>query len=129
MHKRLLAILALTAALGLITPSLMADRDKGKEKGKHHASKSFDDDDKNWERRDGYEYRTYGDHDGRPPGWSRGKKTGWGNCGLPPGQAKKYGCRTYTYEGRPHYYYQDEHGRIIVRRPIISVHGGVDIHP
>jgi hypothetical protein len=129
MGKHLLAIFALTAALGLVTPSLMADRDKGKEKEKHHASKNFDDDDRNWEHRDGFEYRTYGDHDGRPPGWSRGKKTGWGNCGLPPGQAKKYGCRTYIYEGRPHYYYQDEHGRIIVRRPIISVHGGVDIHP
>ncbi|HXE89385.1 MAG TPA: hypothetical protein VNK82_00310 [Terriglobales bacterium] len=27
-----------------------------------------------------------------PPGWSRGRKVGWGNCNLPPGQAKKYGC-------------------------------------
>ena len=30
-----------------------------------------------------------GDHDrddrGRPPGWSKGKKTGWGNCDVPPG--------------------------------------------
>jgi hypothetical protein len=67
--------------------------------------------------RDGYEYRVYSDRDGRPPGWGHGKKTGWGNCGLPPGQAKKYGCQTYTYEGRPHYYYQVELGRIIVRRP------------
>lgn len=44
----------------------------------------------------------------RPPGWGHGKKTGWGNCGLPPGQAKKYGCRTYVYEDRPHYYSQDK---------------------
>ncbi len=28
----------------------------------------------------------------RPPGWSKGKKTGWGNCDVPPGQVKKYGC-------------------------------------
>ena len=28
----------------------------------------------------------------RPPGWSRGRKTGWGRCDLPPGLAKKYGC-------------------------------------
>ena len=132
MGKRLLAILALTAALGLFTPTLMADHDKGdkdKGKGHNHAGKNFDDDDKRWEHRDGYEYRTYDDRDGHPPGWSRGKKTGWGNCGLPPGQAKKYGCRTYVYQGRPHYYYQDEQGRIIVRRPTISVHGGVDVHP
>lgn len=28
----------------------------------------------------------------RPPGWDRGRKTGWGACDLPPGQAKKAGC-------------------------------------
>ena len=27
---------------------------------------------------------------GRPPGWDEGRKTGWGNLGMPPGQAKKY---------------------------------------
>jgi hypothetical protein len=26
---------------------------------------------------------------GDPPGWSRGRKTGWGGLGMPPGQAKK----------------------------------------
>ena len=56
------------------------------------------------------------------------KKTGWGNCGLPPGQAKKYGCRSYTYQGVPHYY-QDEQGQIIVRRPLIEVHGSIDVIP
>ncbi len=30
--------------------------------------------------------------DDRPYGWSRGRKVGWGNCDLPPGLAKKYGC-------------------------------------
>jgi len=126
MCKQLLAILALVAVLGLGTPSLIADHgDKGE---KRLGNKHFDSDDQGWERRDGYEYRTYGDRDERPPGWSRGKKTGWGDCGLPPGQAKKYGCRSYSYRGRPHYYYRDEQGRIIVRRPIIEAHGGVVIH-
>jgi hypothetical protein len=46
---------------------------------------------------------------------------------MPPGQAKKYGCRTYVYQGRPHYYYQDNHGVIIVRRPSIVVGGTVVI--
>ncbi len=105
----------------------MADHGQHKGQGNPHANRRDDDDDR-WERRNGYEYRSYGDRDGRPPGWSHGKKTGWGDCRLPPGQAKKYGCRTYIYQGRPHYYYQDERGRIIVRRPIIEVHGGVDIH-
>jgi len=125
MSKRLLATLALVAALGWCAPALMADHgDKGK---KHqHGNKHFDEDnDQGWERRDGYEYRTYDQH---PPGWSHGKKTGWGNCGLPPGQAKKYGCQTYVYQGRPYYYYQDDVGRIVVRRPIIEIHGSLDIH-
>ena len=121
-----MAILTLVATLGLGAPVLRADHgDKGN--GHKHGNKAHDDDDQGWERRDGYEYRSYGD-DQRPPGWSRGKKTGWGNCGLPPGQAKKYGCQTYLYQGRPHYYYQDEVGRIIVRRPIIEVNGSVVIH-
>src|SRR5262249_43907249 len=124
MSRRSLAIFALVAALGLSTPALMAY--KGDKDKKHkHANKHGDDDDRGWERRDGYEYRVYGGGDGRPPGWSRGKKTGWKNCGLPPGQAKKYGCQTYVYEGRPHYYYQDELGLIVVRRPIIGAHGSV----
>jgi hypothetical protein len=29
--------------------------------------------------------------DGNPPGWSRGRKTGWGGAGAPPGQMKKQG--------------------------------------
>src|SRR5205823_12057382 len=24
--------------------------------------------------------------------WDKGKKTGWGNCDVPPGQVKKLGC-------------------------------------
>ncbi len=123
-----LAVFALIATLSLVPPTLMADHGQHKGQGNPHANRSVDKDDDRWERRDGYEYRSYGDRDGRPPGWSHGKKTGWGDCGMPPGQAKKYGCRTYLYQGRPHYYYQDERGRIIVRRPIIEVHGGVDIH-
>jgi hypothetical protein len=126
MGKRLLAICGLVAALGLSTPALADHGDKDKHK---HGNKQNDqDEDQGWDRRDGYEYRAYGGGDERPPGWNRGKKTGWGNCGLPPGQAKKYGCRTYVYEGRTHYYYQDEVGRIIVRRPILEVHGSVVIH-
>jgi hypothetical protein len=38
-----------------------------------------------------------GDHDRdsdekRPAGWDKGKKKGWGDCDVPPGQAKKQGC-------------------------------------
>lgn len=124
MYRRFLGLLLILAAL-LVTPSLMADRGK-KEKKTPHANK-VEKHSGGWERRDGYEYRVYSDRDERPPGWNRGNKTGWRDCGLPPGQAKKYGCRTYVYEGRRHYYYEDERGRIVVRRPVIEVHGSVDI--
>jgi hypothetical protein len=87
-----------------------------------------DRDDDRWERRGRYEYRAY-DRGGRPPGWARGRKVGWGYCGLPPGQARKYGCWSYLYGGRRYYYYHDDAGRIIVRRPTIIVHAGVDIVP
>lgn len=40
---------------------------------------------------------TFGD-DQRPRGWEKGKKTGWGDCDLPPGQAKKMGC-TSSWSG------------------------------
>ena len=137
MTKPVMAILALMVALGLGTPAAIADHgdhnrgDKHEHGNKHrHGNKHFDHDDgQGWERRGGYEYRSYGERDGRPPGWSQGRKTGWGNCGLPPGQAKKYGCRAYTYQGVPHYYYQDDRGAIIIRRPMIELHGTIDIVP
>ncbi len=44
----------------------------------HHAERHDDDD------RD--------DRFARPPGWSHGRKTGWGRCDAPPGLAKKEGC-------------------------------------
>ena len=111
--QRFLAVFALIAVLGLATPTVRADKDK--DKGNPHAQKNDDD---RWKRREGYEYRTY-DRDARPAGWSKGKKTGWGDCALPPGQAKKSGdCRMYTYQGRPHYYYQDDQGRYVIRRPV-----------
>jgi hypothetical protein len=122
--KHLVATFAVIAALGLNTPPLMADH--GDNGNKHQQGNKHGDNDQGWEHRGGYEYRTYSE-DSHPPGWNRGKKTGWGDCGLPPGQAKKYGCRMYTYEGRPYYYYQDNEGRFIVRRPTIEVHGSVDI--
>ncbi len=45
-------------------------------------------------------------HVGRPYGWNRGRKAGWGNCDLPPGLAMKYGCydrRTVIVRERPVY--------------------------
>ena len=133
MSRRWLAILALISALAMVAPAAAADHDGDRGRGNPH--KHFRDDDEHgrrddrddrWERRGRYEYRVY-DRDGRPPGWARGRKTGWGYCGLPPGQAKKYGCRTYVHEGRRYYYYEDDGGRIIVRRPTIQIQADVNI--
>jgi hypothetical protein len=133
MSKGWLAVLL----IGSLTVSASAMADPGKQNGKgnpHSKQASADHgrgdnhDEDGWQRRGNDDYRIYGDRDGRPPGWSRGKKTGWGNCGLPPGQAKKYGCRAYAYQGRQYYYYQDDAGRIIVRRPSVRIHGGIDVH-
>lgn len=128
MSKRLIVILTLAISLLFSVPVVIADNDHGHGNGHGNGNKHHDDD-QGWERKQNYEYRTYYGPGHYPPGWNHGKKTGWDNCGMPPGQAKKYGCRTYTYEGRPYYYYQNEGGQIIVRRPIISIQGGVTIAP
>ena len=86
MGKRLLMILSLLAAFAWSAPALFADHGDHGKHGKHGNKHE----DEGWERQDGYEYRTYQGNE-RPPGWGHGKKTGWGNCGLPPGQAKKAG--------------------------------------
>lgn len=127
MRTRWLTALALIAALILFMPTASGKdqgKGKGKDKGKAAAAR-YERDEDGWERHDRYDMRAYDVHEGRPPGWSEGKKTGWGDCGLPPGQAKKYGCRTYVHEGRRYYYYRDDIGRIIVRRPRIDVHATI----
>lgn len=126
MTTRLLAAITLAIALGFNASPVMADH--GDKDDKHGHGNKHADRDEGWEQRGRYEYHNY-EAGSVPPGWSHGKKTGWGDCGLPPGQAKKYGCHTYTYQGRPYYYYQDDAGQIIVRRPSIEVQGGITITP
>lgn len=121
MLRRLWIVIALLLAF-VVTPAAMARNDKGKHKGKHHAEKYS----REWQRRGDYEYRMYNRGE-RPPGWNRGNKTGWRDCGLPPGQAKKYGCYSYVNDGRRSYYYEDEGGYVYERRPVIAIHGSVDI--
>jgi hypothetical protein len=131
MNKLLLGTLALAVAFSIGAPNAFADHDDhGNGHGYGHGNKHAKyDDEQGWEHREGYEYRTYAGNGHYPPGWNRGNKTGWGNCGMPPGQAKKYGCRTYTYQGHPYFYYQDDRGQIYVRRPLIEVQAGVTIAP
>jgi hypothetical protein len=65
------------------------------------------------------------DEDGRPPGWDRGKKKGWGDCDVPPGQAKKQGCNSFHHESH-HTVSRTTSHPVIVRRPRAEAHAQVD---
>jgi hypothetical protein len=131
MRQRYFWILMLGAALSAtaVAQGNSVNHGNGHGKGNPHRAQRDDDRDHDrddqWEVRNGWEYRTYGPGQ-NPPGWSNGRKTGWGNCNLPPGQAKKYGCNQYRHQGRDYYWYKDDRGRIVVRRPSIHAHAGVD---
>ncbi len=122
MPRRFCTMIAMLAFV--ITPAALARNDKGKHKGNPHAQAQYS---REWQRNGDYEYRRYDGRNERPPGWNRGNKTGWRDCGMPPGQAKKYGCYTYVNEGRRHYYYEDDRGYVYERRPVIEIHGSVDV--
>ena len=83
---RILAIAAVTLALTLSA----AAQPRGV-RG-HNRSHDFDRD-RHHARRDRDDFRGRDrDYRSTPRGWNHGRKTGWSNCDLPPGQAKKYGC-------------------------------------
>jgi hypothetical protein len=118
--------LVMLLGLALTTGPLFAEgRGQGKDKDRDDRIMHRDRDrDHDRDRDDPFARR---DRD-RPAGWSHGRKTGWGNCDLPPGQAKKHGCHHYG-----HRYYRARTVRKpaplpIVRRPRPEVHvqGSVD---
>ncbi len=108
MSKRFLSILFAGAlCVGLTTGTAMAD-DHGKNKDKHKRIEARDRDDRirrgdgDHDRDDGFDRRRGSilGQSNRPPGWSHGRKTGWGNCDVPPGQAKKEGCHNGVFTRR-----------------------------
>ncbi|MGH9555972.1 MAG: hypothetical protein ACRD2Y_09145 [Terriglobales bacterium] len=68
---------------------------------------------KKWNKQPRVVYRNRGDSGWRyyningryygPYNYSPGRKVGWGNCDLPPGLAKKYGCRGALYQTNRYY--------------------------
>jgi len=66
------------------------------------------------------------DEHGRPPGWDRGKKKGWGDCDVPPGQAKKQGCDSFHHDSRHTVHTTTSHPAI-VRRPRAEAHAHVGV--
>jgi hypothetical protein len=84
------------------------DRDRDRDEHRSHVRHVRDDDGRHGDH-DRDDWRGDRDHDRRPPGWNHGRKKGWGNCDLPPGQARKHGCDS-----------DDDHDRptIVTHRPI-----------
>ena len=92
MRTRFLQFLLAMALCVVLAPMTASARGNGKDKDKdsdRHADRDHDrDKDKD---RDKVKDRDKDKDRARPAGWSKGRKTGWGNCNLPPGQAKKNG--------------------------------------
>src|SRR5215475_10707864 len=72
-----------------------------------------------WVNRNGFEYRVY---PLRPTQWPDGVATSPDNCAMTAAQAKKYQCKTISYEGRSYYYYTAEHGKVYARRPVVTIY-------
>ena len=69
-------------------------------------------------------FRNVSEH---PKGREHGRKTGWGNCDVPPGQAKKQGCHPY-HDHSVHTVRTTSRKSVVAPRPTAEVHAhaGVD---
>jgi hypothetical protein len=97
--KKILVSAALVLSLMSVPAFAKHDGDKHKDKSEKHEFKDKDkhkEQKKDWRDHDRDRDHNRTANNGRPPGWDKGKKTGWGNCDVPPGQAKKEGCRGTT---------------------------------
>lgn len=115
MTKQWMATFALLAALGL---GLLASPARAQAQTSSDQNQT-DQDKHKWQTRGGFEYRVY---PLRPTQWPDGVATAPENCAMTPAQAKKYECKTISYEGRSYYYYTGEHGKVYARRAAVTVY-------
>jgi len=103
-------------ALGLFVSSAAAhDKDHGKGNGRDkHADHDKD--------RDHDRDKDSHGPSSRPAGWDKGKKTGWGDCNVPPGQAKKVGCNPSNSARTTHHVDHDKRVRRDDHRDSIANH-------
>jgi len=126
-------VLLLVISLGLfLSGTAFAKGGKGQGHGKGNSGVAAEHGNGHGHGRDSGVTISLGGHrsgdQGRPPGWDKGKKTGWGNCDVPPGQAKKSGCgdsivlhtRRRTHSNRRH---NDHRTAGTVHRPISPAPG------
>ncbi|HZQ92629.1 MAG TPA: hypothetical protein VFA60_12605 [Terriglobales bacterium] len=90
---RLLLAIGTAAAL-CSAPAFAKDHGQGHGKDKFEKHDRDHDRDDRWRRDHDRDDHFRHANSGTPPGWRHGRKTGWGNCDLPPGQAKKQGCHS-----------------------------------
>lgn len=99
------------------------DHDRDHKSSEHRRSHHFD---RDRHDRDDHDFRA---DRGTPPGWSHGRKKGWGDCDAPPGQAKKHGCDgdrdDYARDDRDHHYRE---GQIRPAPRPVPVRGGPVVH-
>ncbi len=114
--------ISMALALSLLVSSAAAhDKDHGNGKGRDkHADHDKDRD------HDRDKDREQHGPSSRPAGWDKGKKTGWGNCDVPPGQAKKVGCNPSSSARTTHHVDHDKRVRRDERRDSIANHRTAD---
>jgi hypothetical protein len=128
--KGLCVSLALVLSL-FVSGAAAHDKDHGNGKGRDkHADRDKDRD------HDGDRDKDRDSHgpSSRPAGWDKGKKTGWGNCDVPPGQAKKTGCNPSNSARTSHHVdhvkrvNHDQHVRHDDRRDRVANRPTTDAH-
>jgi len=101
------------------------DRDRDGDRDRDHDRAGRRDRDDDHDR----DHHGFKNSHGRPPGWEHGKKTGWGDCDLPPGQAKKYGCHPpHSHHHHTREVRTSDTKPVVLPRPHAEVHAhaGVD---
>ncbi len=69
------------------------------------------------------------EHDRRPPGWDHGRKTGWSNCDVPPGQARRNGCGDFDWLHRSRHYPTGVYRRYPQPQPVLIGHRPQPVSP
>jgi hypothetical protein len=127
--KRIVHLLLVSALCLILNTAALARSDHGQGRSNHVFQANDHDRDDGFRRDRDRDVRTDRDRDrdradrlrvfsptNRPPGWNHGRKRGWGNCDLPPGQAKKEGCRSTFRTSHRHHRDRDNDRDDRVRR-------------
>ena len=134
MIKAMWMTLVTLLGLAVLTSPAMAqghehDKDKNKFAKIEHRDAGHDRD-RDHDRDRSYRHdRDRDDHvrgvSGHPQGWSQGRKKGWGDCDVPPGQAKKQGCHPYS---RHDSYHAHHTVRTRTTKPVVMPRPAAEVH-